>query len=107
MLRRAIDRIQARYGWTDDYVLYQLPLARVMQLFKDITQYRYEEQKDRYKEQAFNAWISYRLRAGENGKDFTEFLNMLNLGEEPQHVTKEEALSKAKSILGMLKGGES
>ncbi|OLN21706.1 hypothetical protein BTO30_13465 [Domibacillus antri] len=82
-------------------MLYQLPLARVMQLFKDITEYRHDEQQERYKEQAFNAWITYRTKT-QKGMDFSSFLNTLGLGDKRQVVTAEEAYKTADSILAAM-----
>lgn len=81
-------------------MLETLPVERVMTLFKNIGQYRNEEKKDRLREQAFNAWLT-------NGSDmdYGSFINALNLGDEVEHVTKDEALEKAREILSMLKGG--
>lgn len=96
-----MDLIQARYGWTDEYVLETLPVERVMTLFKNIGQYRNEEKKEKLREQAFNAWLS-----SGSEMDYGSFLNSLNLGDEVEHVSKEEALEKAHEILSMLKGDE-
>ncbi len=118
MLRRAIDRIQRRYGWTDEYVTKVLPYARLRQLMEDTARWEQEEIRERYRQQAFISWQSYNLLSSMFNKDaepltFGEYLNLLGLGDkaadhsEEENVTKEQAIEKAKSILMLLKDGES
>ncbi|MED4914297.1 hypothetical protein [Parageobacillus thermoglucosidasius] len=116
-MRRAIDRIQRRYGWTDEYVTRVLPYARLRQLMEDTARWEQEEIRERYRQQAFISWQSYNLLSSMFNKDaepltFGEYLNLLGLGEKTtahleEDVTKEQAIEKAKSILMLLKDGES
>jgi Fic family protein len=85
---------------------------------EDTARWEQEENRERYRQQAFISWQSYNLLSSMFNRDaepltFSEYLNLLGLGEKTaahrleENVTKEQAIEKAKSILMLLKDGES
>jgi hypothetical protein len=84
---------------------------------EDTARWEQEENRERYRQQAFISWQSYNLLSSMFNRDaepltFGDYLNMIGLGEkanvhQEEDVTKEQAIEKAKSILMLLKDGES
>ncbi len=78
-----MDLIQARYGWTDD-IVFALPYTRFSQLQKLLYEKYEEEGREKYRLQAFSAWLQ---GAGQK-KTFGQFLKHLKL--QPKTAKKEE-----------------
>jgi hypothetical protein len=84
---------------------------------EDTARWEQEENRERYRQQAFISWQSYNLLSSMFNRDaepltFGDYLNMIGLGEkadvhQEEDVTKEQAIEKARSILMLLKDGES
>jgi hypothetical protein len=84
---------------------------------EDTARWEHEENRERYRQQAFISWQSYNLFSSMFNGDaepltFSDYLNTIGLGEKPtahqeEDVMPEQAIEKAKSILMLLKDGES
>lgn len=74
---RAFDKVQKRYGWTDDYVL-SIPYSRLMDLFSFISQEEQQEELNEWKKMAF---IGFQTRQLEEGTTFQDYLQAFGLTE--------------------------
>ncbi|HDR8058686.1 TPA: hypothetical protein QC443_002442 [Bacillus cereus] len=72
---RAFDKIQKRYGWTDEYVL-SIPYSRLMDLFSFIAQEEQQEELNEWKKMAF---IGFQTRQLEEGTTFDDYLKAFGL----------------------------
>ncbi|EML9733643.1 hypothetical protein P5808_25950 [Bacillus cereus] len=72
---RAFDKIQKRYGWTDDYVL-SIPYSRLMDLFSLIAREEQQEELNEWKKMAF---IGFQTRQLEEGTTFNDYLQAFGL----------------------------
>ncbi|HDR5272131.1 hypothetical protein E8M24_31120 [Bacillus thuringiensis] len=72
---RAFDKIQKRYGWTDDYVL-SIPYSRLMDLFSFIAKEEQQEELNEWKKMAF---IGFQTRQLEEGTTFNDYLQAFGL----------------------------
>ncbi|KZD33143.1 MULTISPECIES: hypothetical protein [Bacillus] len=72
---RAFDKIQKRYGWTDEYVL-SIPYSRLMDLFSFIAQEEQQEELNEWKKMAF---IGFQTRQLEEGTTFNDYLQAFGL----------------------------
>ncbi|MFA2563511.1 MULTISPECIES: hypothetical protein [Bacillus] len=72
---RAFDKIQKRYGWTDEYVL-SIPYSRLMDLFSFIAQEEQQEDLNEWKKMAF---IGFQTRQLEEGTTFNDYLQAFGL----------------------------
>ncbi|TKI43407.1 hypothetical protein [Bacillus mycoides] len=72
---RAFDKIQKRYGWTDEYVL-SIPYSRLMDLFSFIAQEEQQEELNDWKKMAF---IGFQTRQLEEGTTFNDYLQAFGL----------------------------
>ncbi|PEU21932.1 hypothetical protein [Bacillus wiedmannii] len=72
---RAFDKIQKRYGWTDEYVL-SIPYSRLMDLFSLIAQEEQQEELNEWKKMAF---IGFQTRQLEEGTTFDDYLKAFGL----------------------------
>ncbi|MEN3130536.1 hypothetical protein [Bacillus albus] len=68
---RAFDKIQKRYGWTDDYVL-SIPYSRLMDLFSLIAREEQQEELNEWKKMAFIGFQTRQL-------DFNDYLQAFGL----------------------------
>nr|MCX3324277.1 hypothetical protein [Bacillus paranthracis] len=74
---RAFDKVQKRYGWTDNYVL-SIPYSRLMDLFSFISQEEQQEELNEWKKMAF---IGFQTRQLEEGTTFQDYLQAFGLTE--------------------------
>ncbi|ANB66119.1 hypothetical protein GFC29_3882 (plasmid) [Anoxybacillus sp. B7M1] len=81
---------------------------------EDTARWEHEENRERYRQQAFISWqlLSSMFNGDAEPLTFGDYLNMIGLGEkaaahQEEDVTPEQAIEKAKSILMLLKDGES
>jgi hypothetical protein len=72
---RAFDKIQKRYGWTDEYVL-SIPYSRLMDLFSLIAREEQQEELNEWKKMAF---IGFQTRQLEEGTTFNDYLQAFGL----------------------------
>lgn len=72
---RAFDKIQKRYGWTDEYVL-SIPYSRLMDLFSLIAREEQQEELNEWKKMAF---IGFQTRQLEEGTTFDDYLRAFGL----------------------------
>ncbi|MFY0147695.1 hypothetical protein [Bacillus cytotoxicus] len=95
---RAFDKIQKRYGWTDEYVL-SIPYSRLMDLFSFITK---EEQREELNEWKKMAFIGFQTRQLEEGTTFNDYLQVFGLtdtlDDENQSAEIAEVWSKEQCI---------
>ena len=104
-----IDLIQARYGWHDQ-ILFDLPAARFLQICSTVIEAYEREHKDRYIQEAYNAWQIIEVVKGimsdnVKGMNFNEYLKRMNLLEKEKRdplQTKNEQ-KKALSIADQIK----
>lgn len=101
---RAFDKVQKRYGWTDDYVL-SIPYSRLMDLFSFISQEEQQEELNEWKKMAF---IGFQTRQLEEGTTFQDYLQAFGLtestsdGEENETMevwSKEECIDHANKLI--------
>lgn len=101
---RAFDKVQKRYGWTDDYVL-SIPYSRLMDLFSFISQEEQQEELNEWKKMAF---IGFQTRQLEEGTTFQDYLQAFGLtestsdGEENETIevwSKEECIDHANKLI--------
>lgn len=101
---RAFDKVQKRYGWTDDYVL-SIPYSRLMDLFSFISQEEQQEELNEWKKMAF---IGFQTRQLEEGTTFQDYLQAFGLteptsdGEENKTMevwSKEECIDHANKLI--------
>ncbi|WP_306008274.1 hypothetical protein [Bacillus sp. MMSF_3353] len=101
---RAFDKVQKRYGWTDDYVL-SIPYSRLMDLFSFISQEEQQEELNEWKKMAF---IGFQIRQLEEGTTFHDYLQAFGLtestsdGEENETMevwSKEECIDHANKLI--------
>ncbi|PGW25974.1 hypothetical protein COD95_05825 [Bacillus thuringiensis] len=101
---RAFDKVQKRYGWTDDYVL-SIPYSRLMDLFSFISQEEQQEELNEWKKMAF---IGFQTRQLEEGTTFQNYLQAFGLtestsdGEENETMevwSKEECIDHANKLI--------
>ncbi|MCU5331147.1 hypothetical protein COF82_23230 [Bacillus wiedmannii] len=101
---RAFDKVQKRYGWTDDYVL-SIPYSRLMDLFSFISQEEQQEELNEWKKMAF---IGFQTRQLEEGTTFHDYLQAFGLtestsdGEENETMevwSKEECIDHANKLI--------
>ncbi|PET48490.1 hypothetical protein COJ38_01795 [Bacillus cereus] len=101
---RAFDKVQKRYGWTDDYVL-SIPYSRLMDLFSFISQEEQQEELNEWKKMAF---IGFQTRQLEEGTTFQDYLQAFGLtestsdGEENETMevwSKEECIEHANKLI--------
>lgn len=101
---RAFDKVQKRYGWTDDYVL-SIPYSRLMDLFSFISQEEQQEELNEWKKMAF---IGFQTRQLEEGTTFQDYLQAFGLtestsdGEENENMevwSKEECIDHANKLI--------
>ncbi|MGQ7875676.1 hypothetical protein [Bacillus sp. 1A] len=74
---RAFDKIQKRYGWTDEYVL-SIPYSRLMDLFSLIAREEQQEELNEWKKMAF---IGFQTRQLEEGTTFDDYLKAFGLAD--------------------------
>lgn len=105
-----VDVVQARYGWTDEYVFDVLPAERVKMIFDIVNSQRNEEQKDKLRIEAFSVWLTH----NEKGISFDEFVSKLNLpfvdpdeAEHDANITADDAWEIAHNILRRFRPNES
>lgn len=93
----SVDLIQERYGWQDEYVLDQLPVERVLDLIKLISNKKQEESRERYQLSAFTVWQSGNTKHDK----FKDYLIQLGLYEDKNNefISAEDSLKKAEEIL--------
>lgn len=96
-----IDTVQARYGWTDEYILHSIPSERAFMIFEIVASQIAEERKERMREQAFNAWLM-----GGSDMPLDNYIAKLNLTYvDPDEmaidneITSDEAFDIAYGIL--------
>lgn len=77
---RAFDKIQKRYGWTDEYVL-SIPYSRLMDLFSFIAQEEQQEELNEWKKMAF---IGFQTRQLEEGTTFNDYLQAFGLADSQE-----------------------
>ncbi|HDR6820853.1 TPA: hypothetical protein QCV77_004407 [Bacillus thuringiensis] len=77
---RAFDKIQKRYGWTDEYVL-SIPYSRLMDLFSFIAQEEQQEELNEWKKMAF---IGFQTRQLEEGTTFNDYLQAFGLASSQE-----------------------
>ncbi|PRT15192.1 hypothetical protein C6353_21485 [Bacillus toyonensis] len=101
---RAFDKVQKRYGWTDDYVL-SIPYSRLMDLFSFISQEEQQEELNEWKKMAF---IGFQTRQLEEGTTFQDYLQAFGLtestsdGEDNETMevwSKEECIDHANKLI--------
>ncbi|AKR12807.1 hypothetical protein [Bacillus thuringiensis] len=101
---RAFDKVQKRYGWTDDYVL-SIPYSRLMDLFSFISQEEQQEELNEWKKMAF---IGFQTRQLEEGTTFQDYLQAFGLtestsdGEENETMevwSKDECINHANKLI--------
>ena len=97
-----VDVVQARYGWTDEYVFDTLPAERIRMVFDIVNSQRAEEQKDRMRLEAFSVWLTN----NEKKLSFDEFVGQLNLpyvdpdeAERDDNMSADDAWDVAYNIL--------
>lgn len=105
-----VDVVQARYGWTDEYVFDVLPAERVKMIFEIVNSQRNEEQKDKLRLEAFSVWLT----RNEKGISFEEYVSKLNLpfidpdeAEQDANITADDAWDIAHNILRRFRPNES
>lgn len=105
-----VDVVQARYGWTDEYVFNTLPAERVRMVFDIVNSQKQEEQKEKLRIEAFSVWLTH----NEKGISFEDFINQLNLSyvdpdevEQHKDITADEAWDIARNILSRFRPSES
>lgn len=102
---RAFDKIQKRYGWTDEYVL-SIPYSRLMDLFSFIAQEEQQEELNEWKKMAF---IGFQTRQLEEGTTFNDYLQAFGLAGSQDNTessyetgevwTKEECEAHVEQIM--------
>ncbi|HHL3302239.1 TPA: hypothetical protein ACQ444_002934 [Bacillus cereus] len=102
---RAFDKIQKRYGWTDEYVL-SIPYSRLMDLFSFIAQEEQQEELNEWKKMAF---IGFQTRQLEEGTTFDDYLKAFGLSGSQEDTessyemgevwTKEECEAHVEQIM--------
>ncbi|KAF6698059.1 hypothetical protein CON36_25660 [Bacillus cereus] len=85
---RAFDKVQKRYGWTDDYVL-SIPYSRLMDLFSFISQEEQQEELNEWKKMAF---IGFQTRQLEEGTTFQDYLQAFGLTESTSDGEENETM---------------
>lgn len=105
-----VDVVQARYGWTDEYVFGVLPAERVRMVFDIVNSQRHEEQKEKLRIEAFSVWLTH----NEKGISFDDFVNQLNLSyvdpdeaKQDEDITADDAWDIAHNILRRFRPNES
>ncbi len=108
--------MQARYGWTDEYVV-GMPYARFVQVSRVLTEALQEEQDEQYKLAAYIGWQDYYTqmmvwgKRGQPVKSFKQWLIDQGLHEPERRLTEEEereieryALSAGEDVLRIFRG---
>ncbi len=98
--------IQARYGWTDEYLIGRVPYARLVQLAEVASKAERETALERWRMCAFIGW-----QLSGSQKTFGEYLDALGLGERkaaaPQagerEIAAEEAIKRAEETLARMR----
>ncbi|MBK3495297.1 hypothetical protein JFL43_10625 [Viridibacillus sp. YIM B01967] len=95
-LYRAIDRVQKRYKWTDEYIV-EMPYSRLLQLMVDTALWETEKSREEYRKQAFLTWRIEGMFATETIPTFEEYCNEFGFGDvqvenETEITSSQEAL---------------
>lgn len=72
-LERVFDAISARYGWTDHYLLYELPYARLCQVARRVCYERSFEEQQRRVNFALVGYLNYCCTPLKKGKRHVSF----------------------------------
>lgn len=112
--------IQARYGWTDEYIKYDLPYSRLLDIAEVIAEAKAEEQLQDLRNVAFGSWQNYLVisqamggKKAKRPKSFREWIKDFGLlpgqrkmSEEEQQSFAEKAKKMAEETLKAFGGGE-
>lgn len=95
------DRIQKRYGWTDDVIL-NIPIARLMQINRVIAKNEQEEFKERYLF-VLRQCFPWEAKENETFNDYLKRCGYFSNEQNGEHIDveseKERALKIAERII--------
>lgn len=100
--------IQARYGWTDHYILYELSYCRFVEVARVIAEVKAEEQKQELRNVAFGSWQNYLVisqalggKKGKRPKTFRQWIRDFGLLPGQREMDPEEKKAFAEKAILM------
>ena len=99
-----IDEIEARYGWSDEYV-YSLPYARFLEILELIFDKKKDEENKNYVQSAFIGWQYIMTQTTQNlpFQKYLEKLGLLRKTKEQKMLEKKKAKKESEEIIKKIK----
>ena len=95
-LDETFDIVQARYGWSDEYIL-DLPYARFQDLIKTVQKARSSEADEQLQIAAFIGW-QYHISTTPKSMSLKKWLARMGIGKKDTEPATLQEVAKARSI---------